>query len=375
MQFVIPQTQFSQALQEVSKGVATRPTHPILANIRLDADTKNQSITLTTTDLSLSIKITVHAQVGIEGSITVAHKLISDIVTRLPDEDVTFGLADTGVIDLKCGSGRYQLHGLPVAKFPELPTINLDDTNLAQISSNILLQGLAATLFASSIDETKRILTGVRISNIDGGAIEFAATDGHRLSVLNREIPEGDYAEINLTIPARSLREVERFSKAQEGAIAIKFDSANLIFATATKTVITRLLDGAYPNYRQLIPVQFDRQITLERKLFISALERLAVLADEKGKIVKLSIDGITQSVALTVEAPDLAAGREEVSAQISGEDIEIAFNIKYLLEGLKSFASSEIQLRLNTDASPAIIVPIGAAKQTYLLMPVQIRN
>ena len=399
MHFASSQHQFSQALGEVSKGVASRPTHPILANVRLDADAAAQALTLTTFDLNLGIRITVPAQVMFDGSITVAHKLISDIVTKLPDEDVTFSmetegtttvtkspLSDAsdqsksdyavggiGIINLKCGSGKYKIHGLPITEFPELPILKADDAKVAKLSSNILLQGLAATLFATSTDETKRILTGVHVTVKD--AIEFAATDGHRLTVFNHELPEGDYAEFELTIPARSLREVEKFSKSHEGAIAISFDKANLIFTTATKTVISRLLDGTYPNYRQLIPSRFERQITLERKLFISALERIAVLSDQKNNIVKLTIGNTEQAIALSVEAPDIAAGREEIPAQISGEDIEIAFNIKYLLEGLKSFDSSEIQLQLNNATSPAVIVPIGAAKQTSLLMPVQIRN
>lgn len=378
MQFVISQNQLAIALGEVSKGVASRPTHPILANVRLDADAQAQTLTLTTFDLNLGIRITVPAQVVFDGSITVAHKLISDIVTRLPDEDVTFSINDAGIIDLKCGSGKYKINGLPIEEFPELPVIDPKDTKVAQLSANVLLQGLAATLLATSTDETKRILTGVHITVKDGiefAAIEFAATDGHRLSVLNHELPEGDYAEFELTIPAKSLREVEKFSKSHEGAIAISFDNANLIFTTATKTVISRLLDGTYPSYCQLIPKRFERQLTLERKLFIAALERIAVLADQKNNIVKLTIDGTAQSLALSVEAPDVATGREEIPTQVSGEDIEIAFNIKYLLDGLKSFDSTEIQLQLNNPTSPAVIVPIGAAKQTYLLMPVQIRN
>ncbi len=373
MRFVISQQLLTESLGETSKGVASRPTHPILANVRLDADAASQTLTLTTFDLNLGIRTTVPAQVVFDGSITVAHKLISDIVARLPDEDVTFSINDAGMIDLKCGSGKYQLHGLPIEEFPELPVIDKEDAKDSQIASNILLQGLSATLFATLGDETKRILTGVHFTV--GEAIEFAATDGHRLSVLNHELPEGDRERFELTIPAKSLREIEKLCKNHEGAIAINFDRANLIFTTATKTVISRLLDGTYPNYRQLIPNRLERQLTLERKLFIAALERIAVLADQKNNIVKLEIYNAAQSISVLVESPDIAAGREEICAQISGEDLEIAFNIKYLLEGLKSFDSSEIQLQLNTATSPAIIVPIGAAKQTYLLMPVQIRN
>lgn len=374
MHFVISQTQLSQALSEVKSAIATRPTHPILANVRLDADAKSQTIMVTAFDLNLAIQLVLPAQIVIDGSITVPHKLTNEIVSRLPDEDITFMLNDAGVIDMRCGSGRYQLYGLPTDEFPELPKLDTENSDNTELSSSLLLKGLAATLFASSGDETKRILTGIHLTVL-GDSIEFAATDGHRLTVLNQELPEGDRAKFSRTIPARSLRELEKHCKAHESNIAIAYDNANIIFATSTKTVISRLLDGAYPNYRQLIPAAFERRVTFERRLFLAALERIAVLADQKNNIVKLTVDSVGQAIALSVESPDVAAGREEVPTQVSGEDIEIAFNTKYLLEGLKSFDCSELQLQLNSATSPAVIVPIGADKRTYLLMPVQIRN
>jgi DNA polymerase-3 subunit beta len=247
-----------------------------------------------------------------------------------------------------------------------------------------MLNGLAATLFATSADETKRILTGVHLT-ATSDRLEFAATDGHRLSVLQTGFLDadeppvtGDTVTTNLevTIPSRALRELERMLNQQtEGAIAVKFDSANMIFQSANQILISRLLDGSYPNYRQLIPNQFERKVTLERKLFLSALERIAVLADQKNNIVKITIDSTGQEISLSVEAPDVAAGRESLPAQVSGEAVEIAFNVKYLLDGLKALPSNEIQIQLNNPTSPAVLVPIGAAKMTYLLMPVQIRN
>jgi DNA polymerase-3 subunit beta len=155
----------------------------------------------------------------------------------------------------------------------------------------------------------------------------------------------------------------------------MKADNANMIFELANGTLITRLLDGAYPRYRQLIPATLERDITVERKLFIAALERIAVLADQKNNIVKITIDSFKQEVSLSVDSPDVATGRESISAQVSGGDLEIAFNVKYLSDGLKTMHTDEIQLQLNTATSPALIVPIGGDEQTYLLMPVQIRN
>ncbi len=384
MRLVCPQNQLAANLALVGRAVASRPTHPILANIRLDADSTSQSLGMTAFDLNLGIQVSFAAQVVESGSITLPAKLLNDIVSRLPDEDITINVdADNTMVSIVCGSGRYQMHGLPVEEFPELPKIGEDgETTYLPVES--MLNGLAATLFATSADETKRVLTGVHLT-ATADRLEFAATDGHRLSVvqtgfLDADEPPvtGDTVATNLevTIPARALRELERMLNQQtEGAIAVKFDRANMIFQSANQILISRLLDGTYPNYRQLIPSQFERKVTLERKLFLSALERIAVLADQKNNIVKITVDSTGQEISLSVEAPDVAAGRESLPAQISGEDVEIAFNVKYLLDGLKALPSNEIQIQLNNPTSPAVLVPIGATKMTYLLMPVQIRN
>ena len=384
MRLVCPHTQLAANLAIVGRAVASRPTHPILANIRLDADSTNQSLGLTAFDLNIAVQVSFPAQVVDGGSITLPAKLLNDIVSRLPDEDITINFEkDNTVVTIVCGSGRYQMNGLPIEEFPELPQIGEDgETTYLPVES--MLNGLAATLFATSADETKRILTGVHLT-ATSDRLEFAATDGHRLSVLQTGFLDadeppvtGDTVTTNLevTIPSRALRELERMLNQQtEGAIAVKFDSANMIFQSANQILISRLLDGSYPNYRQLIPNQFERKVTLERKLFLSALERIAVLADQKNNIVKITIDSTGQEISLSVEAPDVAAGRESLPAQVSGEAVEIAFNVKYLLDGLKALPSNEIQIQLNNPTSPAVLVPIGASKMTYLLMPVQIRN
>ena len=384
MRLVCPQTQLAANLAIVGRAVASRPTHPILANIRLDADSTNQSLGLTAFDLNIAVQVSFPAQVVDGGSITLPAKLLNDIVSRLPDEDITINFEkDNTVVSIVCGSGRYQVNGLPIEEFPELPQIG-DDGETTYLPVESMLNGLAATLFATSADDTKRILTGVHLT-ATSDRLEFAATDGHRLSVLQTGFLDadeppvtGDTVTTNLevTIPSRALRELERMLNQQtEGAIAVKFDRANMIFQSANQILISRLLDGSYPNYRQLIPNQFERKVTLERKLFLSALERIAVLADQKNNIVKITIDSTGQEISLSVEAPDVAAGRESLPAQVSGEDVEIAFNVKYLLDGLKALPSNEIQIQLNNPTSPAVLVPIGAAKMTYLLMPVQIRN
>jgi len=381
MRFVCSQSELSSSLALCSRAVASRPTHPVLANILFLADQKSQTLSLTAFDLNLGIQVVFPAIVSEPGAITLPSKLLGDIVSRLPNEDITLAV-DNAIASIICGSGKYQVHGLPIEEFPELPQI-ADDGQITYLPVESLLLGLDSSLFATSTDESKRVLTGVHIT-AKSGFLEFAATDGHRLSVIQTKfLDEEDgttklenQTSLEVTIPARAMRELERMLKNQkEGIITVKFDQNQMIFVLANQTLTSRLLDGSYPNYNQLIPKQFERQITLEREVFISALERIGVLADQKNNIVKLSLNATAQEISASVDAPDVATGKESILAQISGGDLDIAFNVKYLLDGLKALSSKEIQIKINTATSPVILTPIGTVNMTYLIMPVQIRT
>ena len=192
----------------------------------------------------------------------------------------------------------------------------------------------------------------------------------------NAQEEDADEIELDVTIPARTLRELERMLATRTTAetIAVHFDAGQVIFEWEAQRLTSRLVEGQYPNYRQLIPRQFERQVTIERKLLLSALERIAVLADQKNNVVKLSLDCEKQEVALSVDAQDVGMGRETIAAQISGESLDVAFNVKYLMDGLKALSTTEIQMQLNTATSPVILTPLGSLKMTYLVMPIQIR-
>lgn len=384
MKLICTQNELNTHLSLVSRAVSSRPTHPVLANILLTADADAQRVSLTGFDLSLGVQTSFQAQVEQGGTLTLPAKLLSDIVSRLPDGEVTLD-EDAGelLVTLTCAAGRYQMRSMGADEYPELPTIV--DADVTHLPNEALLEGLKGTLFSTSSDETKQVLTGVHIT-VDADSLEFAATDGHRLAVvqtLNAERDESaklkssdPSAAFNVTVPSKALRELERMLQinAAEEAVAVRFDQGQLVFEWANQRLTSRLLEGQYPNYRQLVPRQFSRQMSLDRRLFAAALERIAVLADQKNSIVKLSLDSVTQEVVLSVDAQDVGSGREAVPAQISGDDLDIAFNVRYLLEGLKVITTAEVQMQCNTSTSPSIVTPLGGLKMTYLIMPVQIR-
>jgi len=380
MKFVCTQKDLSTHLSFVSRAVPSRPTHPVLANIFIHADLSAQRVTLVGFDLSLGIKTSFSAQVLQEGRITVPAKLLTDIVVRLPDGDLTLELVED-TISLTSIYGQYEVRGMSADEFPELPVIQQGE--VMQLPIEGLLSGLQGSLYAASTDETKQILTGVHLVT-ESDALEFAATDGHRLSVVVPMLTDGESVttdhprhSLDVTIPAKTLRELERMLASQQevSTVDVWSEPGQVIFEWGDQRLTSRLLEGSFPNYRQLLPRQFSRQMTAERRLFTAALERIAVIADRKNNIVKLTLDPVNQVVVLQVDAQEVGSGRESLPAQISGEPLDVAFNVKYLLDGLKSFSTTEVQLQLNTATSPVILHPLGGTKMTYLVMPVQIRS
>ena len=378
MKLVCNQSDLSTNMTLVSRAVPSRPTHPVLANVLLQADAQKSQVSLTAFDLSLGIRTSFPAEVETSGAITLPAKLLNDIVARLPQGEIT--LEDEAAEVPFCAtiastSGRYQVHGMGVDDFPELPI--LEKGEAIELPAEALLEGIKGSLLAASTEEAKQILSGVHLS-VSQDALEFAATDGHRLAVVKRvfETETEDLPDLEVTIPAKALRELERMlGTRQSSEVSLNCDRGQIVFEWADQCLTSRTLEGQYPAYRQLIPHQFERQITMDRRQLLSALERIAVLADQKNNIVTFNIDSNNQEIALSVNAQDVGSGRELLAAQIAGESLDIAFNIKYLMDGIKAIGTPEIQMQLNAALTPVILTPLGGLKMTYLIMPVQIRN
>jgi DNA polymerase-3 subunit beta len=391
MKLVCSQAELSTSLQLVSRAVAARPTHPVLANVLLTADAGTGRLSLTGFDLSLGIQTSLPAAVESSGAITLPARLFGEIVSRLSaDSPITLQCPEGDEqVELTSLSGSYQMRGMPADDFPDLPLV-LSGTPI-RLDSEALVRGLRATLFASSGDEAKQVLTGVHL-RLDGDRLECAATDGHRLAVLRLPgavAPEsGTQADAEagaeagepfaVTVPARSLRELERLlsGRPSREPISLFCERGQVVVLWADQVLTSRSLDGTYPSYRQLIPEGFSRRIVLDRRAFVAALERVAVLADQHNNVVKISSDPLAGQVTIQADAQDVGRGSEALAATISGEEIQIAFNVRYLLDGLKVMGSDSVALQCSGPTTPAVLVPQDAeADFTYLVMPVQIRS
>jgi DNA polymerase-3 subunit beta len=189
------------------------------------------------------------------------------------------------------------------------------------------------------------------------------------------ELNDDASSGLEATVPAKALQELQRLLVAHpESSIQIQTDPSQITFECGSQRLVSRLLEGTYPNYEQLLPRQFTHQVTVDRRSFLSALERISVLADQKNNIVRFVSDPEAQTMILSVDAQDVGNGRETISAQISGEELQIAFNIKYIVEGLRAISTPEVQMQFNTSTAPAVIGPHGGPKHRYLVMPVQLR-
>ncbi len=383
MKLVCSQAELSASLQLVSRAVAARPTHPVLANVLLTADAATNRLSLTGFDLHLGIQTTLPASVESSGAVTLPARLFAEIVTRLSTDSPITLSCEEGLeqVELTSLSGSYQMRGMAADDFPDLPLVQTGTP--IQLDPEALAQGLKATLFASSGDEAKQLLTGVHM-HLDAEGFECAATDGHRLAVLrlHRSLPEasssGEAESFAVTVPARSLRELERLLTGRPSAdpVSLFCDRGQVVLLWADQVLTSRSLEGTYPNYRQLIPASFSRSITVDRRAFTASLERVAVLADQHNNVVKVALDPARGVVVISVDAQDVGSGSEQLPAEIDGEPIDIAFNVRYLLEGLKAISTERVCLRCNAPTTPAVLSPVGEAgvDYTYLVMPVQIR-
>ena len=385
MEIVCNQNELNNAIQLVSKAVSSRPTHPILGNLLLTADKGNNKISLTGFDLNLGIQTSFDATVQNSGAITIPSKLLSEIVNKLPSETPVSLKVDESSdnILIKSDRGLFNIKGIPSDDYPNLPFVE-SGTSL-DIDPVSFLQALKLTIFASSNDDSKQLLTGVNFT-FKKNHLESASTDGHRLAVVlignegnikDNENYESNDENLSVTIPTRSLREIEKLVtlRSPENSIKLFYDKGQVVFIYSNQIITTRTLEGTYPNYSQLIPDTFSKLLSFNTKKLIEALERIAVLADQQSSVVKIKLDE-NDMAFISADAQDIGSANESIPVSYSGGNFEIAFNVRYLLEGLKVIACENVVLKCNLETTPAVFVPEDNLNSfTYLVMPVQVRS
>jgi DNA polymerase-3 subunit beta len=350
MKFTCSQPDLNAALRTVARALGNGKTHPILSGVLLAA-TDDGQLQLTTYDLELGIQATIAAAVETPGTTVVPYRLLADITSRLSD---ALSLAVDGTrLALTAAAGSYSLSVAAADDFPGLPAV--DAAAGAPVD---LTAALAAVLPACSGDAAKQLLTGAHLT-ADGDAITLEATDGHRLAIRTITAPMTPCA---MTVPARTLQQVR-----QPATIAADGAHAAITLADGTR-IISRILDGTYPNVQALVPAAFKATLTANREDLIAALERVAVIADQHNSIVKL--ESSAKQLKLSAEA-ETNSGIESIAA--TGKVPALAVNAHYLIDGLRSLDGETVTINANEATTPVVLT--GLPGQTYLVMPVQVRS
>lgn len=367
MKFSCSQQALSKALNTVSKAVTSRTTIPILKGILLEADSDNTLI-LSASDLDLSIEKKIEVTVEDPGSVVVSAKLFSDIIRKLPNEEVQIEELENNNIVIKCLASEFTIVGQPADEFPNIGEINLDQK--LSLDKDILKEMIKKTSFAASIDESKGIIVGVLIE-MEEESLNMVALDGFRMAIARETMKNEEKKRI--IIAARILNEINKIISENEDSeeIYLILDEKKAVFLLDETKIVLRLLEGDFIKYNDILPKEHKCRLVVNRNEMMNSIERASLLAKEgKNNLIKLSI--FRDKIIITSRSEE-GNVKEEVFVEKDGTDLDIGFNSKYILDVLKAVSDENVVMEFNTSVSPCLIKPVEGRGYEYLVLPVRI--
>lgn len=371
MKFSCNQQSLSKALNIVSKAVTSRTTIPILKGILLKVDEKG-ILTMSASDLDLSIEKSLEVEQYEPGSIVVYAKLFGDIIRKLPNDMVAFESVDDRV-RIQCSNSEFNIIGLPDDEFPNINKLD-ENAELILFDQDILKDMIRKTSFAASIDESRGVITGVLVE-MEEKSLNMVALDGFRMAIAREDML--NKKRENIIIPAKILNEISKIiveAETQEGdQVRLYINEKKAVFMIEDIKVVLRLLDGEFVKYRDILPKENHTKVVLNRNDFLESIERASLLAKVgKNNLIKLDIRD--QNIEITSRSEE-GNVKEEVLISKEGNDLVIGFNSKYLIDVLKVIDDEEIVMLFNTSISPCLVEPVSGNQFEYLILPVRITN
>lgn len=361
MKFKINRDHFSSGLQHVLNVVGTRATMPILSNVLIEAG--DDQISLTTTNLDLGIRCRIKADVAERGSLTLPVRKLASIVRELPSLDVEVETYSNHQAKITSGQTLFRVMGIGADEFPPLPTFN--DQHSFVLRQDELGRMLKSVSYAQSGDETRYIMNGV-FFNFENNALTLAATDGRRLAVISKEVDVADDNAGHLILPAKTVGEVERLL-GQGDSVRIAFNDRQVAFEINSEAdaaaesglldsiyLVSKVVEGNYPNYRQVIPKENDQHIKVNRESFAKCISRAALVASDKNHSVKVHI--VDNLLEVTGSSPEFGESNVSLNVEYSGPDVTVSFNPQFLLDPLKALPRDEIIFEFKDELSPGVI-------------------
>jgi len=363
IKFTVTKEKILEGLQRVQNIVSTRTTLPILSNVLLQATTKG--ISLTTTDLDVAVRSSIEATVAKTGATTLPARKLFSILKEVVGAEIDIEVDDKNAASIRCGSSFYKIMGLPEEEFPRFP--QAEGAKAIKIPQGALRDLLKKTAYAVSNDETRYVLNGVFMT-FKGAKLTVVATDGRRLALAEAEsdIPKG--AETEMIIPTKAVAELQRLLT-DKGDAELSVGTNQIIINLGETAIASKLIEGTYPNYRQVIPAEAKERITIERETLLGALHRASILASEKSQSIKLNFG--KNQLTITANTPDVGESRETMAINYKGKELTIAFNPQYMMDPLRNLDADEVHVELTDELSPGVL-KINEP-YIYVLMPMRL--
>jgi DNA polymerase III subunit beta len=365
MKLTCAKDELADKLQVAGRGVSTRTTVQILAGILLNA--AGGRLSLSATDMEISLRVSLEAQVEDEGSVVVPGRLLVDIVRLLPAGEVTIShRAEEGVVELVCGAASYRLNTYAAEDFPRLPEI--DDASAFTVEKEAFVETIARVSRSASRDESRPVLTGVLV-RFEGDKLVMAATDSYRLSVKETSLSDSPGRDIEAIVPARALGELARVAQGEGETIQVGVQENQVVFGVEDVWLTARRIDGQFPNYKQLLPESFEAEVTMPREEFLDVVRRTSVLAQRKSPLRLRFENG---ELTVSAQTQDVGEAHESLPVSYSGDPLEIGFNAEFLRDGLESVNDESVRLKLISPLRPGLIH--GESDDfLYLIMPIRL--
>ncbi len=378
MEIILSKEDLLNGIKVVEKITAQKSAQPVLSNILIETLTSDR-VRFCATDLNLSISHKIKAQVEKEGKITLSAKRLGEITSKLDNKPITLSLnPDTNVVTISCGKAKFELIGINANEFPKVFDEEVLEENQKsfEINKNTLIKGVKQVVFSAALHESASVLSGVCF-NIDSNTLEIVATDGNRLTRASKEINSKDDSAIFI-VPSRTLQELIRISSIiEDEKVTIKLEKAKIRFDFEDVVFQSKLINGTYPKYQQLIPTNNDKIVYIDREELIGTIERVCVMVNERTNIIKFSFN--QNSLELSTDSPDAGSGKDFIDVDSNFEEIIIAFNYKYVLDSLKNMDTKKVKIEIATSLSATLFKPSDedeTKNDSYvcLIMPVQVR-
>lgn len=365
MKFTCSQSSLSKAINTVNKAVSVRTTIPILKGILLNI--KDNRLKLSASDLDISIETTIDVQNSENGSCVVSAKLFSEIIRKLPNSLLTAELKDNK-LNINCLGSNFSIISLEADEFPIIKGI--ESKEFLDINKNNFVDLIKKVSFAASVDEKKGILTGTLL-NFENNELEMVALDGFRMAV-SKNILDSNLNK-KIVIPARILNEIQKILIEDEGSetISLLVDEKKIEVRTEETMIVSRLLEGEFIKYKDIIPASYKTKMVVNRIDMLSSIERASLLAKEgKNNLIKITIENGDVNVSSRSDEGNV---NEKVGAEVEGADLTIGFNSKYLIDVLKAVNDEEITFEMGTSVSACVLKPVDGDNYSYLVLPVRI--